>query len=943
MRIQSLFKTLLVLGLLVMVSLTSPPAASSSVECATFDPQTGILHISSVSVGDAMFWVDMRLVSPNFDPIAIAISADTETVSGNAWFDPQSKILYLPCVHIEGESYWGNLRIIRSNPMSFDIQACGVNEIPAWLQELIGDISSQPAWNPPARITRYEYNGAMVYYVPQDCCDQFNLLYDENGNVLCSPDGGITGQGDGRCPDFFSVSKSETLIWQDKRTAFTGNILKWSDFYRLEQIDMTPQVPAYALPLKQEQISNMQSFSQKMQLVLGAQALLQENGFAVMNNPLNPQEEDITKVYSQLRALRVPLFITTDSLLHLYHIQFDETLRMIEEREFYDDIWQISTRLLDHFVSQYQSGSGDPAEMARRNGAFFAVALSLLQPRPEQVCVGNPFDCNNWEAHFTQEELARYSFELPPFVKAEVEAELALIDEKKGFSVSALFNYKEDYSQYAPRGHYTRSERLKNYFKAFMWYGRMSFLLKGALIALRDADHEATLQTGQAALIASRFAEDQALKERWDRIYSVTSFYVGTSDDLGPYEYLDAIRFVFGDTFSPDDLTQAGMERLKTRLAEYRSPMIYGGTGNCVIPPPYSPDQADECLEDTKGFRFMGQRFIPDSYMFSNLVGAYTGFYQGTGAPFTLVFTEAGPIRGFPRGLDVLALLGSGRAREILDSLGDTNYERYEEAFSGLKAEFDAFTTEEWNKNLYFSWLHSLVSLLQPFPEGYPTFMRTSAWLDKEITTALASWTELRHDTILYAKQSYTGEATGYPPVPPRVVGYVEPVPEFYQRLLALTRMTNQGLSLMNVLDEAAQIRLQNLETMLSRLVEISRNELMNLALSDEDYDFINDFAFHLNGVIRDVKDEAKKTTIVADVHTDANSMKVLEEGVGYVKLMVAAYKVPDGRILLGAGPVMSYFELKHPAGSRLTDEAWREMLKTNRPENVEWYSDFGS
>lgn len=31
--------------------------------------------------------------------------------------------------------------------------------------------------------------------------------------------------------------------------------------------------------------------------------------------------------------------------------------------------------------------------------------------------------------------------------------------------------------------------------------------------------------------------------------------------------------------------------------------------------------------------------------------------------------------------------------------------------------------------------------------------------------------------------------------------------------------------------------------------------------------------------------------------------MEVLEEGVGYVDLALVAYKVPDGRIILGAGP----------------------------------------
>ena len=70
--------------------------------------------------------------------------------------------------------------------------------------------------------------------------------------------------------------------------------------------------------------------------------------------------------------------------------------------------------------------------------------------------------------------------------------------------------------------------------------------------------------------------------------------------------------------------------------------------------------------------------------------------------------------------------------------------------------------------------------------------------------------------------------------------------------------------------------------------------------------------------------------------------LQVLEEGVGYVDLMVVAYKVPDGRILIGAGPVMSYYEFKQPMQSRLTDEQWRDMLQSNPPERPEWYDKFG-
>ncbi len=475
-----------------------------------------------------------------------------------------------------------------------------------------------------------------------------------------------------------------------------------------------------------------------------------------------------------------------------------------------------------------------------------------------------------------------------------------------------------------------------------MWYGRMSFLLKGGPTGLVSAE-DAKIQTIGAAVIASEFAESGELKDKWDRIYSVTAFYVGLSDDFGPYEYVEALDSVFNGKFEPSELTEENVGKLKAELAEYMPPKIYGGTGDCEIPPPFTPEQADQCLESTKGFRLMGQRFIPDSYMFQNLVFPKVGSYTGTEEPFTLrMDPNAGPIRDPPRGLDVMALLGSNRAKELLEQLDDSNYDNYDEQFNRVKEEFDGFSAAEWNKNLYWSWLYALKPLLKEFDAGYPTFMQTGAWRDKELTTALASWTELRHDTILYAKQSYGMATTAMPPPEPEVVGYVEPVPEFYNRLLALTRMTADGLDEMNVIDDSAKNRLNSLISILERLVDISNKELENQELTKEDYDFIKNFGEELNGVIQDVDEKAKKTTIVADVHTAGPDMKsgrvVLEEGVGYVDLIVVAYKVPDGRILIGAGPVMSYYEFKQPMQERLTDEKWREMLDSKPPERPEWY-----
>jgi hypothetical protein len=713
--------------------------------------------------------------------------------------------------------------------------------------------------------------------------------------------------------------------------------------YSMEALDVELKAPSYELPLERDKISNYRTFSTRIPLDTSALEMLESNGFVVIENPYNPAEEDITSMYVTLKEEEIPVFITTDSLLHLYHIQFDETLRQIEENEFYDAIWKTDLALLNASVEEYNSASGEEKEAARRNTAYFAVALSLLQPKPEQAqAAEDPYEFVD-EALFPAGSADHYRFEAPSFVKEEVEAELSLIEAHEGFAASPIFLYEEDYSQYVPRGHYTRSEKLQNYFKAFMWHGRMSMLLKDELIKSEDPVKDARIQTLQASLIASQLEKEPDLLENWNRIYGVTAFYVGFSDDLGPYEYMEAMNSVFGN--GEREFNETAIEELKTVLAENQGPRIYGGTGNCILEPPFTPEQADECLENTTGFRFMGQRFIPDSYVFSNLVGAYTGEYQGEREePFTLVISGAGrPIRGFPRGLDAMALMGSKRAVYWLDELNDSSYQNYSFQYGELDSEFSNFSAADWNRNLYWSWLYSLQPLLTDYGSGYPTFMQTDAWQDKELSTSLASWTELRHDTILYAKQSYTITETAMP-MPPEekpVVGYVEPVPDFYARLLALTKMTNQGLGEMGVLDPTSKARLTDLENILSRLEAISEKELENEELTEEDYEFIKNFGDQLEGVIADVDEKARKTTVVADVHTDGNTGAVLEEGVGYVEMVVVAYKLPDGRILIGAGPVMSYYEFKQPMSDRLTDEKWREMLEENPPEKPEWTSTY--
>ncbi|BBL66486.1 hypothetical protein MSMAT_0454 [Methanosarcina mazei TMA] len=692
----------------------------------------------------------------------------------------------------------------------------------------------------------------------------------------------------------------------------------FSKYYSKENLQFEADVSPYSLPLQASEISNYYHFTQKIPLTKENRKLLYKNGFVVIENEVTKNQfkaEQVNETYRNLKVTDVPIFITSDSLLHLYHIQFDETLKRVEAEEFYDDLWKLDNSLLEASIDDYGKSIEDDAseevtEAARRNVAYFAVALSLLEPKSKQIGQSG----EDSAILFDPQDAKQYSIEVPAFVKDDVEAELALI-EAQNEAMSQISKYIEDYSQYTPRGHYMSSEKLKNYFKAMMWHGRIGMLLQSDMITpegstAEDPEKEARIQTIQALLISDHFDGDKNLRDRWDRIYGVTAFYVGFSDDLGPYEYAKSLDTVFGSDREKISFDNENLTALITELERHESPKIYGGTGKIILA---GSETDNKTLDTTKGFRFMGQRYIPDSYILQTLN---------------------------PPALNIMDLLGSERAKEHMKNLGISENEEYKERHQSLANEFGAFDEDDWNKNLYWTQLHALKSLLVNYQEGYPTFMQTEAWEDKQLNAALASWTELRHDTILYAKQArFTGAYTE-PPEEKPVQGYVEPVPEFYARMLALTKMAHKGLAEMEVLDEQSDKDFTTLEVTLEKLLEISVKELENKELTDEEYEFIRNFGQNIAPMLENIDEDAQSSVMVADVYTDQEG-RVLEEGTGKLDLIVIAYKQPNGRIVLGAGPVMSYYEFWQPSGERLTDEEWGEMLENNPPGRPEWVESF--
>ena len=672
---------------------------------------------------------------------------------------------------------------------------------------------------------------------------------------------------------------SQTKVYQ---TAFAD--------YREVPVTVKPSIKAYKVSPDLSNVTNKDRFAFSSE----AQGLLAKNGFVVI--PSNTREFFTT--YEINRYDPTPSFITTDAMLHNYHLYFSYLLRTLEKDSLHSELNTLTQSMLEKSAEQYNTLKGTDWETAaKRNVGFFAVAAKLLNSKAD----------------------------VPAYVRPEVNVEYQLItDHQEAFTPSPVMNMtgtdsdsdqiNEDYTQYIPRGHYAKSDDLKTYFKTMMWYGRMTFRAS-------NAD-----ETKSAALI-TLLLSDQKDYDHWNNIYEPTNFFVGKSDDLGFSQYYQLLKDTYGKVPALEDLTgktkewdtfRAGIKKLDPPALN--SLPIYDKT--------IQPDR-DQAI---KGFRFMGQRYTLDGDIFQRLI--YRDVEENSSKQRRML----------PKGLDIPAAMGSQEAYSILEGMGETAYQNYPENMKKLQEKIASLDKGTQTQNLYWSWLYTLSPLTQPKGEGYPSFMLNQAWTRKQLETYLSSWTELKHDTVLYAKQVYAEMGGGGDDVDDR--GYVEPNPEVYGSLAALTRMAIDGLSSRGLLKDDTKASLVELEKLSLQLKTISEKELAQKDLSEKEYDLIRSFGGQLEHFwLEALKDQnvdsasaacENPAALIADVATDPSG-QVLEEATGLINDIYVVVPVA-GSLRIAKGAVFSYYEFPWPSDDRLTDEKWRDMLENSKvPAPPDW------
>ncbi|MFA6215201.1 MAG: DUF3160 domain-containing protein [Patescibacteria group bacterium] len=698
-----------------------------------------------------------------------------------------------------------------------------------------------------------------------------------------------------------------------------------SSFWQEPDLSYKPASLTYQLPLSniKEQVTNYRDFSRKIDLEKFLPKL-SSNGFVVIASPFSAKPADWESSYLLLKEKPLPLLITADSVISLYQTTIQVIYKEIEEEIFYPSLWQLLKEMFDNVKQRYevkrqQYGiENDPATEANRlELAYLATALKLLQPSPAQIKESLSSD----KKYFSAQEGDEYKVPVPAYLAAEINGELQLITSRNQSAKSPIFLYQKNYQNYSIPQAYRTSEKLKNYYLAITWLNDSLFPLWSQAnncqnCSLDETDHQINFLA--SLYLTNDLASDQSLKNRWANIYKSISFFKGLEANLTYLDYHQALKDTFGENYNLNEIFSGKQADLKENIAKLQAKI------NSLTFPALLKGQPE--TKEKAGLRLLRNYYLLENKILAELAGSNLGNYTGEtktekDLPFTTCRGEKNYYRCISTGLDLFNLLQNQTAKEILEQTANSHYENYQASLNHFSAEIKNFDQYTWHDNAYLSLLFALKSLDGKTKAGYPAFMANAAWAKKSLNTGLAAWTNFHRD-INFEKTSMV-KVTGLPAY--FSYGYVEPQPEIYHQLLANTKMIIDGFNTLKIISpqNKSYERLTNLKTVLETAAAISKKELENKPLEVTDYNFINDFAYQIKGIIGDIKKENIQNQYVFSY--SLAEKKSLNEQLNGLNYLIVAYPGEAGKLFFAIGPILNYNET---ATGKNTPIPWQNEFK---------------
>ncbi len=709
--------------------------------------------------------------------------------------------------------------------------------------------------------------------------------------------------------------------------------------------------------------------------------LLAENGFLVTDRLAF---EQFKRAYAYIYWKDLPVLITTDSILHAIHFHYNNLFTMAEEAI----IRPLLLRVLyqARFELQQQASANQESRFVsiyEDMDFYLCVAYELLMypyERNEQS-LGIPISAQPFIDALTWLNMADHKARIQHNMQPSTETLDAFgLNGGDGRVIAlSLFGGKQslDVSQFKVRGHYVTSDNgtLDGYFMAMMWLALVNFPLLEYDRSGKPGINHGTLAAAHLLRDALDRAGQRQTIETVDRLLRA---FVGWSDNI-TVDGLDALIRDAGVT-QPSDYFTLDEDSLLRLLQEtdYGQQRITG-----------SPLEVTRKQTTVKKrpiiFSLMGQRFTLESWLMGELV-------------FDRLVVDGRKVpRAYPSPLDVMAALGNDRA---IDRLGDEfSHYGYEGRLQELRAQVASHSSEFWESTFYSRWLQAIRSLNDLRDPHVPVPMQSSAWADKMLHTQLASWTQLRHDNILYVKQPYTVRCIcEYP------AGYVEPYPAFYAavkdyadfgiqvfeslglerldkvrsripqdeattrdsiekgalRLMQSSKWQDYEREKLSQIVSAMGAFFRRLSNAAAQLQALAQKELKGEPFTEDEQIFVKSLVVRqsakrneYSGVLEetwggwyaDLIERDKTPACVADVHTNLNheigEVGVLQIATGNPVIAVLVVESEEGSTIY-VGPAFTYYEF-HMTGyplRRLTDEEWQQRL-TLPQQGPDWTQSF--
>jgi hypothetical protein len=645
------------------------------------------------------------------------------------------------------------------------------------------------------------------------------------------------------------------------------------------------------------------------------QRTLARNGFVVTERKTYPTFAD---AWLSVYKADLPLFVSADALLHALHRSYDSILAILEQ--------EVLGARLDTLLRGMRArlsgaeGAALSAPVRADVDVVTTVALRLLETTPA------------------------------PTVVASNEALVAAIVEKAqsavGADTASLFGRAPeiDWSQFRPRGHYAQGGRvalgggippvsLAEYFRASMWLGRTDMRLT---ISERGGPQRLDRRALEDAY-GVRAVMGEAEMAAWRALDTAMAALVGERDAAAPPD-LDALARDLG----------AASERERSKIADARilQVLVDGHYGEQRILSQIVLEDPSHRGRIDHAFLLLGQRYTPDAHALSDLTADRVA-HRLMPDPLDVAYTVLGND-------DAKPLLAAEIARFVQPPA-------LEPALAMDRARFDAAGPDAWQSSLYVSWVDALRALSHaPSPSLWPA-VSPAPWGRRVLSSQLASWAELRHDTLLYAKQSYTSAfICSYPDA------RVDPYPGFYD---ALERLGHKGQDLARSLDfggaGALRDRLMayfdHFADVAHRLGAMARAQQSGEPLARADLAWINGAITEdppgpscgpppriVHGWFVDLyfnRDALTFAPTIADVHTQPTDEvgtpvgKVLHVGTGRPRLVVV--NAGDSRHMRPyVGAVSMFAQAVFGNFTRVTDQDWLRLHGRENAEDVPWMRD---